>query len=180
MTLANLIIKVAPHITFRRLVATVLFYLACMHIVWPIVSISAGAFLRTDFDKAILESGRVSDDVKDIVDHFVEPNKRFEHIVERLWDLGFEREKILGTYIYRRRTVPPEHGPDDRHRNFNLRFNRMLENEDAEYIASLSRTIPGSLWTEYGVGVYILVRNDQSTVIKAKSWYRWRIEVPVL
>ena len=178
MTLAHLIMRAAPHITLRRLVATFLLYLAFVHIAWPIVSISASAFLRNDFDKAILESGRTREDVRDIVEHFVAPAKRFEHIVARLWDLGFESRGILGAYIYRPRTVPPDPGPDERLRHSILRYNRMLENENAAYIALLSRKIPGSLWTEYSVEVYILVRNDHSTVIQARSGGTPRISFP--
>ena len=120
----------------------------------------------------------LGEDVSDIVEHFVKPNKRFEHIVERLWELGFETTKLLGTGIYRRRTVPPSAGPDERNRGTTARYNRMLDEHDAAYMARLFRTIPaGSLTHKYSVGVYILVRNDQSTVIEARSSSGPRIEL---
>ena len=179
MSIAQLLIRAAPHVTLRRLVATLVLCWVLVHIVWPVLSIvGAGAFTRNDFDNAVLESGR-GGDVTDIVEHFVKPNKRFEHIVERLWELGFETKRLLGTGIYRRRTVPPSRGPDERNRGTTRRYNSMLDEHDAAYMAQLSRTIPaGSLTHKYSVWVYILVRNDQSTVIEASSGRAPRIQVP--
>ncbi len=180
MTIANLLIRVAPHVTLRRLVGAAVLCWALVHIVWPYVSITAGAFARTDFDKAVLESGRVNEDVSDIVAYFVQPNERFEHIVERLWELGFETEKIVGAGIYRHRTVPPQYGPDERWRSSVLRYNRMLDEHDAAYMAYLTRLIPGTdnFMIRYNVLVFIFVREDQSTAIEARSFVSETITLP--
>ena len=170
--------KEPPRLTVNLLVGTVLVYLVLAEVAWPVVWHNATTLLRTDLDKAVIADEKGSGDVTRTVRRFMEPATRFEHIVQRLWDLGFESEKTLGTYIYRRREAPGHRGPDERWRSIVKSHNEQLDEAGGEYMAKLRRIVPGGVLHEYSITVNIIARTDNSTVWKATK--RKRIRMPNL
>ena len=119
----NLIAKLRPHVTLRRIVVASLVFAVIVFVVRPVAVAWLSTYLRTPLDEAILESNRLHDDVSDIVEHFVRPATRFDKVAERLWDLGFSTSRMLGSTIYRHRIRPGPYDPDERRRGTVKRYN---------------------------------------------------------
>ena len=170
MAMQNLIERLCPHLTVRRIVVAGFVFAVCVFVIRPIGVAWLSVYDRTPLDKAVLESGRLHDEVSDIVEHFVRPAVRFDKVAERLWSLGFKTGRLLGGTIYRRRVHPGPYDPDERRRGTISYYNKMLDHHDAVYVAVFRRKIPAFLSRNYAVRVYVLVREDRSTAISARSF----------
>lgn len=166
----KLIAKPRPHLTVRRIVVAGLVFAVSVFVIRPIGVAWLCLYDRTPFDEAVLESGRLHDDVSDIAEHFVRPAARFDKVAERLWELGFKTGRLLGSTIYRRRIGPRSYDPDERRGGSIGYYNRMLDHYDARYVARFSREIPAFLARTYSVQVYVLMKEDGSTAIYARSF----------
>lgn len=166
----NLIAKLRPHVTVRRVVVASLVFAAIVFVVRPVGVAWLSTYHRTPLDEAILESDRLHDDVSDIVEPFVRPAARFDKVTERLWDLGFSTGRMLGSTIYRRRIPPGRYDPDERLGGRVNHYNEMLDRFDAVYAASFRRDIPAFLPPTYSVNVWVLVRENRTTAIYARTF----------
>ena len=166
----NLIAKLRPHVTVRRIVVAGLVFAIIVFVVRPVGVAWLSVYHRTPLDEAILESNRLHDDVSDIVEHFVRPAARFDRVAERLWDLGFSTGRMLGSTIYRRRIRPGPYDPDERLASRVNYYNEMLDRFDAVYAATFRREIPAFLFRTYRVEVYVLVGENRTTAVYARTF----------